>query len=113
MSGAHRTEAGEWALGWPPLFQDHPGWCFVFCVSKLKHPSVQGWKAVGSHDRHWAQETGCSSMSLGPGWLGHGCLRSTSLLTEGAEKPGAGNEHRRLPLDRTPPAADAHELCGG
>ena len=68
MSGAHRTEAGEWALGWPSLFQDHPGWYFVFRVSKLKHPLVQGWKTVGSHDGHWAQETGCSSWLAGP-WL--------------------------------------------
>ena len=67
MSGAHRTEAGEWVLGWTLLFQDHPGWRFVLHVSKLKHPSVQCWKAVTSHDGHWAQETGCSSMSLEPG----------------------------------------------
>ena len=67
VSGAHRTEAGEWVLGCPPMpvFQDHPSWRFVLHVSKLKHPSVQGGKAVSSHDGHWAQETGCSSMSLG------------------------------------------------
>ena len=46
MSGAHRTEAGEWALGWPPIFQDHSGWRLVLCVSKLKHPPAQGWKLV-------------------------------------------------------------------
>lgn len=50
--GTYKTEAGARLGGtWTstPCFWDHFRWCIVLCVSELRYPPAQAWKAVSSY----------------------------------------------------------------